>query len=60
MICDDGIRIIKLMPPNTEWAAQFENATSEIKAILGNNCIAVHIGVSRFVFYRCINQSVEV
>lgn len=39
---EEKIRRVELMPPNSKWAAQFEDAASEIKAILGNNCIAVH------------------
>lgn len=39
---EEKIRRVMLMPPNSEWVAQFEDAASEIKAILGNHCIAVH------------------
>ena len=39
---EEKIRRVELMPPDAEWAAQFQDAASEIKAILGNNCIAVH------------------
>ena len=31
---EEKIRRVELMPPNPEWATQFENAASEIKAIL--------------------------
>lgn len=39
---DEKIKRVELMPPNPEWAVQFEDAAAEIKAILGDNCIAVH------------------
>lgn len=39
---EEKIRRVELMPPNPEWATQFENAASEIKAILGDNYVAVH------------------
>lgn len=39
---EEKIKHVELLPPNREWASQFEAAASEIKAILGDNCIAVH------------------
>ena len=30
---EEKIRRVELMPPNPEWATQFENAASEIKAM---------------------------
>ena len=39
---EEKIRCVELVPFNPEWITQFEDAASEIKAILGENCIAVH------------------
>lgn len=38
----EKIRCIELTAPNTEWPRLFDEAASEIKTILSNNCVDIH------------------